>query len=231
MIPDNTEDLHVLAGEYVLGVLEPDEASEVAAALTTNAELLRAVAFWEERLNPLSGLASPANPPTGTWDAIKRLIQKPAAQPATKGTAQGFWNNLIVWRWSTAGFAAAAVALALWIAVTPAPGPSFVAVLHPPQKDQPSWLATASAKGMVVLAVAGAVPPADGVFELWAIAPGAARPKSLGVIPRDGELRLSPSPPDLREGTTLAISVEPPGGSPAQQPTGPVVFVGTVKPV
>jgi anti-sigma-K factor RskA len=231
MIPDNAEELHALAGEYVLGVLDPDEAGEVAAALTTHAELARAVAFWEEQLDPLSGLASPANPPAATWDAIERRIQKPAAQPAPQGTALGFWNNLVMWRWSSAGFAVAAAALALWIAVTPAPGPSFVAVLHPPQQDQASWVATAGAKGLVVLAVAGGVPPADRAFELWAIAPGATRPKSLGIIPPDGELRLSPLPPDLRDGTTLAISVEPPGGSPTQQPTGPVVFVGSVKPV
>jgi anti-sigma-K factor RskA len=36
MIPENPEDLHVLAGEYVLGVLDEPDASEVAEALTTN---------------------------------------------------------------------------------------------------------------------------------------------------------------------------------------------------
>jgi anti-sigma-K factor RskA len=51
------------------------------------------------------------------------------------------------------------------------------------------------------------------------------------VIPPNGELKLSRLPPDLGDGVTLAISVEPVGGSPTQQPTGPVVFVGTVKAV
>ena len=83
----------------------------------------------------------------------------------------------------------------------------------------------------VVRAVAAATPPIDRAFELWAIAPGAARPRSLGVIPPSGELKLSPLPPDLSDGATLAISVEPLGGSPTQQPTGPVVFVGSVKSV
>src|SRR5215472_87546 len=41
MIPDNTEELRVLAGEYVLGVLDAHEADEVAAALAVNAELAR----------------------------------------------------------------------------------------------------------------------------------------------------------------------------------------------
>src|SRR5271169_3187831 len=36
MIPENPDDLHALAGEYVLGVLDEPEASEVAEALASN---------------------------------------------------------------------------------------------------------------------------------------------------------------------------------------------------
>jgi anti-sigma-K factor RskA len=227
MIPQNRDDLHVLAGEYVLGVLDEPDASEVAAALATNTDLRRAVTFWEEQLHPLSELASPALPPAGTWEAIEARIAKFAPRPA----APRFWENVVPWRWSTAGFAAAAAALALWILLMPAPEPSLVAVLHPPQQDQPSWIATAGRSGVVVRAVTAATPPNDRAFELWAIAPGATRPRSLGVISPSGELRLAAVPPDLRDGATLAISIEPLGGSPTQQPTGPVVFVGSVKPV
>jgi len=77
MIPDDRDELHALAGEFVLGVLEANEASEVAAALATNAELRRAVAFWEVQLHPLSELTSPAEPPPGTWQAIEARITKP----------------------------------------------------------------------------------------------------------------------------------------------------------
>jgi anti-sigma-K factor RskA len=84
---------------------------------------------------------------------------------------------------------------------------------------------------LVVRAVSAATVPNERVFELWAIAAGTTRPRSLGVIPANGELKLSPLPPDLHDGATLAISIEPLGGSPTQQPTGPVVFVGTVKAV
>jgi len=227
MIPENSDDLHTLAGEYVLGVLDGEDASEVAAALAANAELRRAVAFWEEQLHPLFTFAAAVEPPPGTWQAIEARI----AETGSKPTAVTFWNSLALWRWSTAGFAAAAAALALWIAVTPAPGPSFVAVLHPPQQDQASWVATGGRHGLVLRAVAGAAPPSDRAFELWAIAPGGTRPRSLGVIPTDGELKLGTLPPDLRDGATLAISIEPIGGSPTQQPTGPVVFVGAVKAV
>jgi anti-sigma-K factor RskA len=225
MIPENPDDIHILAGEYVLGVLDETDASEVAGALATNFELRRAVAFWEERLHPLSDLAAPVEPPFRVWEAIAARITRPAPKPA----APRLWDNLLLWRWFTAGFAAASAILALWIAVTPATGPSLVAVLHPPQQDQASWVATAGRSGLTVRAVTAATPPGDRAFELWAIAPGATRPRSLGVIPANGELMLAPLPPDLREGSTLAISIEPVGGSPTQQPTGPVVFVGSVK--
>ena len=227
MIPDNSEELSVLAGEYVLGVLDAHESGEVAAALAINAELRRAVAFWDERFHPLSSLAASPEPPPDTWQAIEARIRTKTAKPVAKS----FWTNLALWRWSTAGFAAAAAALALWIAVTPVPGPSLVAILHPPQQDQASWIATAGRSGLVLRAVTTATPPSDRAFELWAIAPGATQPRSLGVISPNGELKLSRLPADLRDGATLAISIEPIGGSPTQLPSGPVVYIGSVKAV
>src|SRR6516165_2874502 len=220
MIPDNSEELRVLAGEYVLGLLDAQEADEVAAALAVNAELQRAVVFWERRLHPLSSLAISADPPSGTWQAIEARIRTKTAKPVGKS----FWTSLALWRWSTA-------ALALWIAVTPVPGPSLVAILHPPQQDQASWIATAGRSGLVLRAVTAATPPSDRAFELWAIAPGATQPRSLGVISPNGELKLSRLPADLRDGATLAISIEPIGGSPTQLPSGPVVYIGSVKAV
>ena len=215
------------AGEYVLGVLDAHETNEVAAALAINSELRRAVAFWEEQLHPLSSLAASAEPPPGTWQAIEMRIRTTAAKPA----AHSFWTNLALWRWSTAGFATAAAALAIWIAVTPAPRPSLIAILHPPQQDQASWIATAGRSGLVLRAITTATPPSDRAFELWAIAPGATQPRSLGVVSPNGELKLSRLPADLRDGATLAISIEPIGGSPTQLPSGPVVYVGSVKAV
>jgi len=67
MIPENQEELQVLAGEYVLGVLEPEAAREVEAALADNAALRAAVLFWEERLHPLADLARAADPPDALW--------------------------------------------------------------------------------------------------------------------------------------------------------------------
>jgi len=226
MIPQKPDDLHVLAGEYVLGVLDPSDAGGIEAALATDAALRRAVAFWEEKLHPLSVLAPPAEPPAAAWDGIAARLDG----PARKARVAQRWNRPAPWRWATAGFAAAAAGLALYIAVTPpAPTPRFIAILHAPQQEQANWVATVGRDGLQLRSVAAGSPPSGRAFELWAIAPGATQPQSLGVIPADGVLRVASVPAVIRDGTTLAISIEPPGGSPTHQPTGPVVFVGAVR--
>jgi len=42
---------------------------------------------------------------------------------------------------------------------------------------------------------------------------------ALSVTPSNGELKLPALPPDARDGATLAIGIEPIGGSPTQRPT------------
>lgn len=225
MIPADRDELNVLAGEYVLGTLAREGAREIEAALPGNAELRRAVAFWEERLHPLSQLAPPAEPPPQAWDGIAARLDavKPRRAPAH------LWQSVALWRWTTVAATMAAACLAFYIAIAPpAAAPSFVAVLRAPQQDQPAWVATAGGGGLLVRAVAGGAAPVDRSFELWAIAPGAKQPLSLGVIPADGRLELGTLPAAIRSGGTLAISVEPKGGSPTGQPTGPEVFVGTL---
>jgi anti-sigma-K factor RskA len=82
MIPENPDDLHALAGEYVLGVLDEPEAREVAGAVASNIKLRRAVIFWEQQLHPLSELAAPAEPPPDTWEAIEARVARPTLKRA-----------------------------------------------------------------------------------------------------------------------------------------------------
>jgi anti-sigma-K factor RskA len=222
MIPHDPDELHALAGEYVLGTLDAPAASEVEAALATNPLLRRAVIFWEERLHGLSGLAAPADPPPGTWQRIAARLAF-SAEPRPR-----LWNSLPLWRWSTAGATALAASLALYIALALPTAPRFVAILHAPQQQQPAWLATAGDRGLLLRALATEAAPPNRSFELWAIAPGAP-PLSLGVIPAAGRLELAPrAAAAMRNGDQLAITIEPEGGSPTGQPTGPVVFAGTL---
>jgi anti-sigma-K factor RskA len=76
--------------------------------------------------------------------------------------------------------------------------------------------------------LAGAAP--DGrVLELWAILPD-QDPISLGLLPEGESLRLAL--PEALSGQvptlTLAVTDEPPGGSPTGGPTGTIRALGTV---
>jgi len=72
----------------------------------------------------------------------------------------------------------------------------------------------------------------DRTLELW-WAPAVGKPTSLGLIKADGAtlLRRGQLPGGLKGSGIdhLAVSVEPPGGSPTGQPTGPVVFYGKLQ--
>mgnify|MGYP001475533431 CR=1 FL=1 len=60
-----------------------------------------------------------------------------------------------------------------------------------------------------------------------------AAPRSLGLLPPEGEFAIALSPQlekDVISAVALAVSVEPPGGSPSGAPTGPVIYQGAVLP-
>ena len=89
------------------------------------------------------------------------------------------------------------------------------------------WTVSAVPEEGLIRVQAGGTPP-DGAQgrspELWWL--GDEGPVSLGVIPVQGErqVRIPARIADF-QGRSLAVSLEPAGGSPTGQPTGPVVAV------
>ena len=81
----------------------------------------------------------------------------------------------------------------------------------------------------LVLAVPGEIAAdTSHARELWVI-PADGKPRSLGTMPagREMHMRLAETLADLlQHGATIAISIEPPGGSPTGAPTGPVIASG-----
>jgi len=224
MIPQERD---AIAGEYVLGVLGADEAREFERALAADSELRAAVTFWEEKLHPLSALAQASNPPPGIWDAVEARIS-PAVKPA-----RDRWADAAPWRWSTGAFAAIAAALLLYLAAVPrAPMQSaspVVAVLQSSQTQSAGWIAVLGPSGLRLSKLTRQTPPSAHAYELWEIAPHATRPVPLGVIPASGDMQVAALPKGVSAGATLAISIEPPGGSSTGLPTGPVVFAGVLR--
>jgi anti-sigma-K factor RskA len=83
----------------------------------------------------------------------------------------------------------------------------------------------------VVQAAKLAAGPAGHDYELWALPKGGS-PVSLGVLPAVGASSRTLSAIQkqaLASSSQVAVSIEPPGGSPTGQPTGDIVFVAPLR--
>jgi anti-sigma-K factor RskA len=73
--------------------------------------------------------------------------------------------------------------------------------------------------------------PAGRDYELWAL-PKGGNPVSLGVLPAEGTATRALTliqKAALANSSQLAVSIEPPGGSPTGQPTGDIVFMAPLR--
>ena len=208
-----------LAAEYALGTLRGRARERMRRRLRDDAELARAVAGWEARLAPMMQAVRPVAPPARVWRKIEKDLQ--------------FNKRGSVWKalgLVASGAAAALVAVALILPLQRAEMPAaYVAVLSDPKTNQPVLIATAQRNAMVlhVNTLDPKIHVAGRSLELWAL-PRGAQPKSLGVLAGErSDLKLvAVADRSLGDVPTLAISLEPPGGSPSGQPTGPVLYTG-----
>jgi anti-sigma-K factor RskA len=205
------------AAEYVLGVQDLAERSATEARIRRDAGFAALVEAWEQRLSGLNEEFAESPAPNLLPALEARLF--PQAPPAPR--VPGRWRGLMI-RWASG----AAVALALVLV--------GMAMLLPPSQRLVATLATADARlayevrhfgnELEITRVAGTPAVAGRVHELWLIAPGAA-PVSLGLLDQPTLTVAYPLPP---EGWTLAVSIEPEGGSPIGSPTGPVILATVI---
>jgi anti-sigma-K factor RskA len=218
----------IIAAEYVLGVLGAEERREVERRLAHEPALASEVAFWEERLGVLADAVAPVAPPQHTWSQIEAAIHAPTTtRPASLWHSLAFWRRFGI---ASATLAAASLAALVYIGLVPATRTPLMATLAG-SSGQPNFVAAVTATGNDLLVVPAALLTNDPrAIELWLIPPGPdQRPRSLGLIEPGQPMRLT-IPPDLAGQLTpdaaLAVSLEPPGGSPTGQPTGPVIASG-----
>ena len=176
----------------------------------------QSVRAWEHRLAPLAAEAMPVAPPPELWDRIGAAVLPSNVVPLVPR------RRLRIWQAGTGAALAIAASLALFLVLRPVT-PSRVAVLAPMTGGVPVLLATAQPNGVLVVRPSGAIAvPGDRDLELWALAEGDTRPRSLGVLPSSGRQLVAALAPN----TQLLVSLEPQGGSPTGQPTGPVLYGG-----
>src|SRR5262249_29326152 len=217
---------NMIAAEYVLGVLGASERREVERRLAHEPELAAEVAFWEERLAGLADGAVPVTPPPEIWSEIEAILSARAARRSS------LWESLVFWRGfaiASAALAAASLAALVYVGLI-AGGPTARAPLMATiggASGQPNFVARAARGGDSPTVVPASLLRNDPrAIELWLIPVGETRPRSLGLIQPGQPIRLQ-IPPDLAgrvtADATLAVSLEPPGGSPTGLPTRPVI--------
>lgn len=219
----------IVAGEYVLGVLDAGERSAVAQRIEDEPDFAREVAFWEERLGGLADEVKPVTPPEATWSHIEAAIAAPTASP----TFGGLWQNLFFWRMIGIGSSALAtaslVALA-FLGTTTAPERSPLLANLGQQSGQPGFVAAVGSGGSLIIVPASLLTANQKSMELWLIPTGAgAQPRSLGLIAPSQPVRITVPPnlaPFVTPDASLAVSLEEPGGSRTGRPSNDIVAVG-----
>lgn len=221
-------DPYELAGEYVLGTLPRERRHEVDALLPNDATLRAAVAYWEERLLPLTALVEPAPPPAALWPRIERSLG-PAPTPA-HAPAPGWWERLGLWRALAAGGFAAAAIMAVVVGgrLHEVEQPRYMVVLAAPQDAGPGWVLELVADDTLRLEpLVRTDVPAGRALQLWTKADDWEGPVSLGLVkPGESvEVKLA-NLPKVVPNQLFEITLEPAAGSPIGRPTGPILYIG-----
>jgi anti-sigma-K factor RskA len=231
--PELTE-TEAFAAEHALGILSSDERRQAETRMASEPVFAAQVEAWRERLTPMTEALAEVPAPHALWLRIERSLG------ANDNTVPA--RGLRFWRGATAGsltLAAASLAAAVMLGNRPpvtlippppgqlldaslvsqtgAPVPLFVAAYDPTRK---------------ALIVTSLVTPGNDpahVHELWVI-PADGKPRPLGILQPGKTVAMPMSDkllPSLAAGSALAVSVEPPGGSPKiDVPTGPITAVG-----
>lgn len=217
-----------LAADYVIGTMRGAARRRFEALLPAHAELRRATGAWQEALMPLTAAIEPVQPSGDVWRRISDRLDR------RKSVVAGAWQRLSFWRSLTAFASVAAIGLAVLLASPRPTAPPVVVVLA-----QTSAASGAAAAAPIVASISGdgktlvtrSIVPvalrADRSLELWAVPKDGTPPRSLGVLPTgSGAATVALPGKVLADVDTLAVTVEPLGGSPTGKPTGPITYAG-----
>jgi anti-sigma-K factor RskA len=235
MSPDR--ELDALAGEYVLGLAEPEDAAEIERRMRQEPELARLVSVWRERFAPLDMVADRIEPGEALWQRITAELPAAAPSPAVAKAPTGvrptssLWSSIGFWRGSAfaTGFASVALVAALGsVLLRPEPQPVVVAVLQGEASAGPGAIVEAFADGSIRLRpLVDIAVPEGKTLQVWTLWDRAVGPVPLGLLQQAQESRLArEGQPVPRSEQLYEITLEPEGGSPTGRPTGPILYKG-----
>jgi anti-sigma-K factor RskA len=71
------EEMIVLAGKYVTGLLSKQDAADTERRMETDPAFRSIVAQWQDRLADLNDLTEPIEPSSNLWERIVRQLKNP----------------------------------------------------------------------------------------------------------------------------------------------------------
>jgi len=210
-----------LAADYAIGLMPSTARRRFEQLLREDAALRAELAQWQESLTSLTA-ALPEHPvPDRVWQGITARIEPQVLHVPEK---RPFWS----WLRITAAVCSLVIALTLGVIYT-RDGARYSATLLTADA-QPALKVEAHEDYLNVEPLTLAAVDPGRSLELWAI-PADGKPISLGVIPADGKGRVELNDAQkalIGKPIALAVSLEPKGGSPTGQPTGPVLYQGAL---
>ena len=244
--PDTPDDAgpDMMAAELALGVLDGDARATAMRRVLSEPGFARSVEQWRGYLAQLferwPSVAAPDILPQ-IEQSIDRMTD-PAVVVAAHPRGNRLWPSLAV----LSSIAAAGLLVILLLRPIPMPTvpaprpnapvavalPTLVAALQPDGKGAPMTVVYDQRSGALRLTET-TLARADHTAQLWVI-PGDGTPRSLGLLQDRGGTALALGAAlraHLAPGATLAVSIEPLGGSKTGLPTGPVVAKGVLSPV
>ncbi|MCB1736471.1 MAG: anti-sigma factor [Gammaproteobacteria bacterium] len=232
--PDDNE----LALEYVLGTLDADARERADALRRRDIAFDRRIGFWEHNLAQLYA----SEPEVRPSPKVRALLLARLFPQAVAGS-EGWRRSLFWWRGLalTASVAALALSVVLVGRMVDNTGTTLPQIVQQQQEVfQPAycaWFKTDEKMVWVLWAdpdsgkMRAVVPGQNMAFdttqhamELWMLPADGTAPRSLGLMPAMGSAELKMPANLIAEAKGLAISQEPPGGSPTGLPTGPVLY-------
>jgi anti-sigma-K factor RskA len=226
----NCAEVDELSGAYALRALPAGEMQAVGdhlAGCSRHPE----IAEFQEAILDLAHAAPDAEPSPGLRSRISEAVRAeprrtpPAAEP-TKPVRRGFFSGWSLPRLAPYGLAAAFVLLVIGVTAgvltTGGDSDTSAAVIQLSGPSGASGSITLEDDGTAVLAAEGLEPlPDDQTYQMWTIQDGA--PTSIGIFDAEPDgTASSVIEPDLAGVESIAVTVEPAGGS-ALPTTDPVL--------
>lgn len=220
----------VLAGEYVLGVMEGAERDAFERRMARELALREHVAYWQDRFADLDRSVVTQDAPPALWPKIEAALGgRQIAEADGPAFTERLWSSLRFWR--GASFAGAAASLLLAIAVTSlvgraTPAPQIVAVMLT-SDGTPGAIAEVFHDGRInVIPIHDFEVPKGRTLQVWTLPDPKKGPVSVGLIDRTRQALFHRADLPTAQSQLYEITLEPEGGSPTGRPTGPILVKG-----